>query len=78
MTDIRRLWSEGRGVAEIARMTGRDRKTVSKHLRMDDFSPIQRVADACGGFVGVVRALWVRRHPGRYDSPHISCASATW
>ena len=26
--DIRRLWSEGRDVTEIARVTGHDRKTV--------------------------------------------------
>ena len=34
--DIRRLWSEGRGVSKISRMTGHDRKTVSarqKHHR---------------------------------------------
>ena len=28
--DIRRLWSEGRDVTEIARITGHDRKTVSR------------------------------------------------
>lgn len=37
--DIRRLWSEGRDVSEIARVTGHDRKTVRKYLQMDDFSP---------------------------------------
>lgn len=37
--DMRRLWSEGRGVSEIARATGHDRKTVRKRLQMDDFSP---------------------------------------
>lgn len=37
--DIRRLWSEGRDVTEIARMTGHDRKTVRKYLQVDDFSP---------------------------------------
>ena len=37
--DIRRLWPEGRDVTEIARITGHDRKTVGKYLRMDDFSP---------------------------------------
>ena len=37
--DIRRLWSEGRDVTEIARMTGHDRKTVRKYLQIDDFSP---------------------------------------
>ena len=37
--DIRRLWSEGRDVTEIARMTGHDRKTVRKYLQMEGFSP---------------------------------------
>ena len=37
--DIRRLWSEGRDVSEIARVTGHDRKTVRKYLQVDDFSP---------------------------------------
>ncbi len=37
--DIRRLWSEGRDVSEIARVTGHDGKTVRKYLQMDDFSP---------------------------------------
>ena len=37
--DIRRLWSEGRDVTEIARVTGHDRKTVRKYLQMEDFSP---------------------------------------
>ena len=32
--DIRRLWSEGRDVTEISRMTGHDRKTVRKYLQM--------------------------------------------
>ena len=36
--DIRRLWSEGQDVTEIARVTGHDRKTVRKRLQMDDFS----------------------------------------
>lgn len=36
--DIRRSWSEGRDVSEIARVTGNDRKTVRKRLQMDDFS----------------------------------------
>lgn len=36
--DICRLWSEGRDVSEIARMTGLVRKTVRKRLQMDDFS----------------------------------------
>ena len=31
--DIRRLWSEGRDVSEIARMTGHDRETVRKYLQ---------------------------------------------
>ena len=31
--DIRRLWSEGRDVSEISRMTGHDRKTVRKRLQ---------------------------------------------
>ena len=31
--DIRRLWSEGRHVTEISRMTGHDRKTVRKYLQ---------------------------------------------
>ena len=35
---IRRLWSEGRDVSEIARVNGHDRKTVRKRLQMDDFS----------------------------------------
>ena len=37
--DMRRLWSEGRDVTEIARVTGHDRKTVRKYLQMEDFSP---------------------------------------
>lgn len=37
--DIRRLWSEGRDVTEIARVTGHDRKTVRKYLQVEDFSP---------------------------------------
>ena len=36
--DVRRLWSEGRDVSEIARGTGHGRKTVRKYLQMDDFS----------------------------------------
>ena len=31
--EIRRLWSEGRDVSEITRMTSQDRKTVRKYLR---------------------------------------------
>ena len=31
--DIRRSWSEGRDVSEIARVTGDDRKTVRKCLQ---------------------------------------------
>ena len=31
--DIRRLWSEGREVTEIACMTGHDRKAVRKYLQ---------------------------------------------
>ena len=38
MDDMRRLWSEGRDVSEVARVTGNDRKTVRKRLQMDDFS----------------------------------------
>jgi transposase len=37
--DIRRLYSEGCNISEIARITGYDRKTVKKYLDMDDFSP---------------------------------------
>lgn len=37
--DIRRLWSEGRDVSEISRVTGHDRKTVRKYLQVDNFSP---------------------------------------
>ena len=37
--DIRRLWSKGRDVTEAVRVTGHDRKTVSKYLRMDGFTP---------------------------------------
>lgn len=36
---IRRLWSEGRDVSEIARVIGHDRKTIRKYLQMDNFSP---------------------------------------
>ena len=37
--DIRRLWSEGYCISEIARRTGHDRKTVRKFLDEVDFSP---------------------------------------
>ena len=37
--DMRRLWSEGCCISEIARRTGHDRKTVRKFLDEVDFSP---------------------------------------
>lgn len=37
--DMRRLWSEGYCISEIARGTGHDRKTVRKFLDEVDFSP---------------------------------------
>ena len=37
--DMRRLWSEGYCISEIARRTGHDRKTVRKFLDEVDFSP---------------------------------------
>lgn len=36
--DMRRLWSEGHDVSEMARVTGHDGKTARKYLRADDFS----------------------------------------
>lgn len=37
INDMRRLWSEGCDVTEIARITGHSRKTVSKYLGMNYF-----------------------------------------
>lgn len=46
--DIRRLWSEGLNVSEIARRTGHDRKTVRKFLGEVDLSPTPPVDKAPG------------------------------
>lgn len=47
--DIRRLWSEGRDVTEIARMTGHDRKTVRKYLQLSDIHPEASLVKVEGG-----------------------------
>lgn len=36
--DMRGLWSEGRYVSEVARVTGHGRKTVGERLQTDGFS----------------------------------------
>ncbi len=48
---IRDLSKNGYGISKISSITGRDRKTVSKYLEQDDFSPEPPVAKASRSIV---------------------------